>query len=180
MMSEHHHRQHQNNEPLAQISGDSIYNLDTTWKNQNNLKIKLVQFKGSILALAMVYTSCAHVCPLIVSDMKKIQKALPYALGNKMKFVLVSIDPKRDTPAQLMSFAKKRHLEKANWTLLTGSDDSALELAAVLGVKYKKTTDGEFSHSNLISIIDKQGVVRYRQVGLNQKPNNSIDVIKKL
>ena len=41
------------------------------------------------------------------------------------------------------------------------------DLAAVLGVKYQTEDNGEIAHSATIFIIDRDGVVRHRQQGLN-------------
>jgi protein SCO1 len=52
--------------------------------------------------------------------------------------------------------------------LLTGSEESILELAALTGFKYKKESDGQYSHSNTINILNEEGEVEYQHQGLNQ------------
>ena len=44
------------------------------------------------------------------------------------------------------------------------------DLAAVLGVKYRQDENRQFAHSAMVFLIDSRGVVRYRQVGLDQDP----------
>ena len=48
------------------------------------------------------------------------------------------------------------------------------DLAAVLGVKYQAEEDGEIAHSAMIFVIDRDGVVRHRQVGLSQDPQDLV------
>jgi len=40
------------------------------------------------------------------------------------------------------------------------------ELAALLGVKYKQETDGAFSHSNLVTILNPAGEIVHQRTGL--------------
>ena len=162
------------------ISGDSIYNLESEWKNQDNITMRMADLQGKPQVLAMAYTSCPHVCPLIINDMQQIDQELSSETSPNVGLVIVSIDPARDTPEQLKSYAKKRGLDPNRWTLLTGDEDSILELAAVLGFKYKEVAGGDFSHSNLINIIDQEGVLVHQQVGLKQDPKESAAQLKKL
>lgn len=175
----HHHHQMSTEKHETKLSGDSIFHLGSEWTNRTGEKLKFVSMKGKIQVLAMVYSSCQYVCPRIVADIKKLESKLGKR-SKEINFVLVSIDPDRDKPEKLQKYSKSKKITHPNWYFLSGSDDSVLELAAVLGVKYKKLPDGEFSHSNIISIIDGEGVVKYQQVGLNQDPENSLSHIKKL
>ena len=49
-----------------------------------------------------------------------------------------------------------------------GDENGISELAAVLGFKYKKEPDGSFSHSNIINVLDENGIMAYQHFGLNQ------------
>ena len=55
-----------------------------------------------------------------------------------------------------------------------------VELAAALGFKYKKIEGGEFSHSNLITVMDQEGKIRHQQSGLKKDPKQTIDTIVSL
>jgi protein SCO1/2 len=50
--------------------------------------------------------------------------------------------------------------------LFHGGANSVRELAAVLGLRYKQDENGDFDHSNVIFLLDKDGVVRSQQLGL--------------
>ena len=60
------------------------------------------------------------------------------------------------------------------WTLLRGSPDDTLELAALLGVKFKREAGGQFAHSNLITVLDERGEIIQQVVGLNQDINETV------
>ena len=96
---------------------------------------------------------------------------------DRVRFLLVSFDSERDTPAVLREFAQKNELDLSRWTLLTGSEPDVRELAAVLGVKYKRSQQIGFSHSNLITVLDTEGRVIHRQSGLGLSPSATLDVV---
>jgi protein SCO1 len=101
--------------------------------------------------------------------MKRIEAELRER-GVQAGFVVVSIDPERDTPARLAAFAEATRLDPREWTLLTGSDDGVMELAALLGVRYRRVSDMDFEHSNVITLVDDEGRILYRQTGLGADP----------
>jgi protein SCO1/2 len=114
----------------------------------------------------MLYTSCEYACPILLSVVQNIEKALPPAVRDQVGFVAVSFDPERDTPEMLKAYGAKHHLDSQRWTLLHGQSDDVLELAVLLGVKYKKDHQGGFAHSNLITVLNQAGEIVYRHTGL--------------
>ncbi len=146
---------------VAAIPGMSVYNLAGEWLDQFGRARPLDSLGGRVQLVALAYTNCAVACPQIVADMKRIEAQVP-----DVGFVLVSIDPARDTPDQLRRFAEGSRLPPARWTLLHGADDQLLELAAVLGIRYRRISDTDFMHSNVIVVIDERGEVLHRQAGL--------------
>ena len=160
-------------------SENSIYNLTNNWIDENENSIKLKKFEGKRVVLAMVYTSCPTACPVIVNNMKNLESAISQKERNNYHFVLVSIDPERDTPKKLNSFAFEKNLDTKTWTLLTGSKNSVAELAELIGFKYKKNANGTFTHSNLITFLDNQGVIINQCEGLNQSSQKLIAMLDK-
>ncbi|MCX6169429.1 MAG: SCO family protein [Ignavibacteriales bacterium] len=155
---------------------NSIYQLESVWKTESGNKITLNNLKGKKQIMAMIFANCTYACPLIVNDMKKIESKIKQ---NDVDFLLVSIDSKRDTPEALTQYAKNNKLDMKRWHLLTGDENGISELAAVLGFKYKKEPDGSFSHSNIINVLDENGVVTYQHFGLNQDVQDVIEEINK-
>lgn len=153
--------------PLANapFSKDSIYQADAVFTDDAGKTVRLGDLRGRPVVLTMFFASCGYACPLLVSDMQAIRAKLPPATRDRAAFVLVSFDVKRDTPAALADYRAKRGLD-GQWVLLHGDDDSVRELAALLGVKYKQETDGMFSHSNQIAILNGQGEIVHQRTGL--------------
>lgn len=174
----HHHHRGQAEEVPKPVLGESIYNLNSSWKNQENQEMKLSAFRSQPVIMAMIYTSCRDVCPLTILDMQRIEKGLSEKARDKARFVVVSFDPEKDSPQKLAEYGKAHGLDFKKWTLLNGSAEAVRELAAILDVRYKKLKTSDFEHSNIITILDREGVIKYQQVGLSQDPKKSIDTVE--
>ena len=128
----------------------------------------------------MFFASCQYACPILVHDVQRIEAALPSGQRVRVGFTLVTIDPRRDTPEALASFRSTRVLPAETWTLLRGEPDDILELAALLGVKYKEEATGQFAHSNLITVLNAAGEIVFQQPGLNLPPDEIVAKLQAL
>lgn len=164
--------------PADPVPSESLYALASRWTDARGAKLTLSTFRGHPVVVAMVYTSCQASCPLVVSDLQAVEAKLSPKLREQTRFVLVSFDPARDTPARLLEFATARKLDLSRWTLLTGSEDAVRELAAVLGVRYRPTGTGDYLHSNVITVLGRDGVARHRQTGLRQDPAPTVAALE--
>ena len=164
----------------GELSDLSIYNLPSVWTTQNNEKIELKELQGDVLVMVMIYTSCQTACPRLAADMRNIEKQIPEDKKDKVTLVLVSIDPETDTPERLEAFAKENKMDSDKWVLLRGSEADTREFAAVLAVNYKRISPLDFSHSNIISVFDQEGVLAHQQEGLNVNNKETLSAILKL
>ena len=155
-------------EPAAKaLLEKSLYQLDTVWTNDSGHAVKLASLRGRPQVIAMFFASCQYTCTLLVFQMKQLEASLPATVGTNVGFTLVSFDSQRDTPAALKTYRAQHDLSRENWTLLKSNPDNVLDLAAVLGVKFKQDAQGNFSHSSLITLLNAEGEIVYQQVGLN-------------
>lgn len=164
-------------EKNSQISEMSIYNLPSQWTTQNNQDIELKDLRGKTLVMVMIYTSCQAACPRLVADMRNIEKQIPDSKKPNVQYVFVSIDPKIDTPERLKEFAKENQMQDDKWLFLRGSEDNTREFAAVLAVSYKMISPIDFSHSNIISVFNKEGELIHQQEGLGVNNKNTVEAI---
>lgn len=158
----------------------SIYHLPSEWTTQNNENITLEHLKGDVLAVVMIYTSCKAACPRLVADMRNIQKKVSDEKNKNVKYVFVSIDPETDTPKRLKSFAKENEMDSDQWLFLRGTEEDTREFAAILAVSYKQISPVDFSHSNIISVFDQEGVLKYQKEGLGEDDSETIQKIEEL
>ena len=143
----------------------SIYDLGSSWRDQHGNQRRLSSLAGRAQVLAMAYTRCTSTCPLAIAEMKRVEAATDTSVG----LVLVSLDPDHDTPAALADYARLRGLDARRWTLLTGASDDVRELAATLGIRYRRLSPAELAHSNTITLIDAAGYVVHQQQGLGER-----------
>lgn len=163
----------------APLSDRSLYQLDSKWTADTREVISLSTLRGRPQIVVMFFASCAYACPILVHDLKRIEAALPMNIRTNVGITLISIDPERDTPAALAGFRKKNDLGP-NWTLLTSGADDILEVAALLGVKFKKESNGQFAHSNLVTLLNEGGEISYQLAGLNNDPALVAAAVQKL
>lgn len=149
----------------AALSARSIYQLDATWLNDAGESTRLSALRGQPVVLAMFFAHCEYACPMLVTDLQRVRASLPPELRAKARFVLVSFDSQRDTPAALKAYRDARALD-VSWTLLHGKSDSVQELAMLLGTKFKQDARGQFSHSNTITILNSEGEITHQRNGL--------------
>lgn len=149
----------------APLSARSIYQLGATWTNDTGASVALSSWRGQPVVIAMFFASCEYACPLLVSDMARLRDALPAETRAKTRFILVTFDTARDTPAALKGYRERMNLDSA-WTLLHGEPASVQDLAMLLGVKFKREANGQFSHSNLITVLDRAGEIAFQRSGL--------------
>jgi len=159
------------------ISDLSIYNLPSKWTNQNGQNIEMKDLKGKVLVMVMIYTSCKAACPRLVADMRNIESRLPENIKENVQLVLVSIDPKIDTPKRLKSFSIENKMEGDQWLFLRSTEENTREFAAVLAVNYKKVSPIDFSHSNIISVFNTQGELVFQQEGLGVNSDATVNKI---
>lgn len=161
------------------LSDESVFNLESKWITQTNDSILLSELSGKTTIAAMVFTHCESACPRIVADMQRIEKSFSENELNNIQFLLISMDPERDTPERFSVFAKEHQLNN-RWICISSTDAATMEIANVLNVKIKKLSGGGFDHSNTIFLIDRQGNIVYQQNGLEQEPTEIIQKAKSL
>ena len=157
---------------------ESIFNLQSEWQTQNGNEIKLEELKGKVLTVVMIYTSCKTACPRLTLDMKDIATKVNYK-GKDLTYVLVSIDPKTDTPEKMTDFLKNNKIDNKQWLFLRSSEDNTREFANSLAMKYKQISPIDFSHSNIINVFSKEGILVHQKEGLAIDIDETVDAIKK-
>jgi protein SCO1/2 len=166
--------------PPGKYSEKSLYGLNAIWTSDVGREVKLEVLRGRPQVIALFFTNCEHSCPLIVADLKAIAKALPASMRDKVDFLLVSIDPERDTPEALRGFRAKHELPTERWTLLTGSAEATRQLAEMVGFNYQPGSPTQYAHSLLISIINESGEIVFQQAGLGRPADEAVAALSRI
>ena len=141
---------------------DSVYRLSVHLIDQQGRRFDWGSRRGKVQLVSMFYTSCQYICPLIVESGKAVDKQLTPPERQRLGVLLISMDPKRDTPAALMSVASKRKLDPLRWTLASPPLLDVRAIAGVLGIRYRALADGEFNHTSALVLLDKDGRILAR------------------
>lgn len=160
------------------LSGESLYQLESVWTSDRGQHLRLRELGGSTQVLAMVFTRCPTLCPTLVHDLKAMDAGMKAEARRGTHFVLVTIDPEHDTPKALREFRAHMGLDPNRWTLLCGKDSDTRELAAVLGFAYGKGDGRSYTHSNLVTVLDRGGVIVHQQAGINSDPMRALAAIE--
>src|SRR5947209_3382487 len=109
--------------------------------------------KGKIVAIDLIYTHCEFSCPLETARMAQFQRILGDRVGKDIFFYSISIDPKRDTPAELKAYAKKYHAGPG-WFFLTGKKSDIDLISKKLGL-YADPSINQDGHTTYLMIGDE-------------------------
>ena len=145
----------------AALPTASLYRMSGTWTSHDGRRHTLEGLRGEVTVLAMVYTSCTMTCPLITSEMLAVQRALSPELRKHVRFVLASFDPARDSLPALKAHVTKMGLDD-HWLVMRASPADVRTLAVLLGASYRQLPSGDFDHSNIINVLDADGVLRFQ------------------
>lgn len=141
----------------ASPPGDSVYQLRIALTDQSGAAAGLDRYRGQPVLISMFYGSCPHVCPMLIATMQRYERELPEVQRGRLRVLMVSLDPARDTPAKLTEVAQRHRLDLGRWTLARTDALSVRKLAAVLNIQYRQLPDGEFSHATVITLLDPDG-----------------------
>jgi protein SCO1/2 len=127
---------------------------DAKLVNEAGAPVDLASLKGSVVVYDFIFTNCAGTCPMMTAAMRRVTAKVDK--DTPVRFVSISVDPKRDTPPVLAAYAQ-RVRNDPRWTFLTG-DWPTIKHLSVDG--FKLATDDQLLHSAKFAVADKNGVVR--------------------
>ncbi|MCI1013411.1 MULTISPECIES: SCO family protein [Herbaspirillum] len=146
----------------AALPGDSVYQLDARFTDQDGRPFSLAQRRGQPMLVGMFYTSCEFVCPLLVEALRNTEAGLTAPERARLSVLLITIDPVRDTVAVLKRTAGQREIDSPRWTLARSDVATTRKLAAILGLQYRALPNGDFNHSTDLILLDAEGRVAAR------------------
>lgn len=131
---------------------------DFTLQTANGKLFRLSGEKGKIILLFFGYTNCPDVCPTTLATFKQVYEKL----GNhaqKVRFVMVTADPERDTPEKVAAYAA---LFNPEFIGVSGSLADLQPIWKELGVFVEKQNSGSqvgylVSHTASVYVINQNG-----------------------
>ena len=113
---------------------------------------------GRPLVVFFGYTHCPDVCPTTLADWKRVKAQLG-ADAERVRFVFVTVDPDRDTPAVAQRYARQYD---ATFVGLSGDAPTTARIMEAFGVaaaREKGTAASGYlvSHSSQVFLLDGEG-----------------------
>lgn len=128
--------------------------------DERGQSVNLDALKGNVVVYDFIFTSCTGTCPIMTNNMRALTPLVDKSAP--VRFVSITVDPTRDTPAALTKYAA-RVRNDPRWTFLTGTRDAIVDLS----VKGFKLTAGDpmpggepLLHSTKFAVADKHGMIR--------------------
>jgi protein SCO1/2 len=129
----------------------------TSLIDQDGRPFSLGALRGRTVVLNFIFTHCPSICPSQMQTLVEIQRSLPAAVAEQVRFVSISIDPERDTPEVLRHFAASLGVDGSRWTLVTGPAADLAELERNYGVRIKEPGASPFNHRVAIHLLGPDG-----------------------
>jgi len=116
---------------------------------------------GQWLVVDFFFTRCATICPMLTSNMKKVQDVF---LGEKgVRLLSHSVTPVADSVAVLSAYGEANGVDPDRWWLLTGPKPEVYKLARKSYFAALDEGDGgfqDFVHTENIVLVDTLGRLR--------------------
>jgi protein SCO1/2 len=142
--------------------------------DQDRRPLRLEDLRGKAVVLDFVFTHCSGPCPILTSSHVTLQRSLPAAARQRARFVSITLDPARDTPEVLRAYALARDADLAGWSFLTGPVEAIDAVARAYGVGKAMGGDGEVEHTVATFLIDPDGRIAKRYLGLEHDPGDQL------
>lgn len=152
------------------------YIADFSLTNQNGITITQDDYTDKIYVADFFFTTCGTICPVMTSNMKKVQQAI--LLDNDIKLLSHTVMPEIDTVAQLKRYAVEKGVLNNKWNLVTGSKKEIYNLArkSYLVAKYDPTKEDGYGlvHTENFVLVDKQKRIRGMYDGTDDEDINRL------
>lgn len=144
-----------------------------TLRDPSGEPVRLADYRGRVVLLAFVFTTCPGVCPLISRQMAFLQTRLKAEklFGTKASMVSVTVDPETDTAEVLAKYAKSYDADPAGWRFLRERPEKTKPVLKAYDEWTKLLPKGELDHPARVYLIDQQGNIReiYSLAFFNEK-----------
>jgi cytochrome oxidase Cu insertion factor (SCO1/SenC/PrrC family) len=115
--------------------------------------VSLSAFRGKVVLLTFLYTSCLDVCPLTAETIRAARERTG-TTANDVVFIAVSADPVGDTPSTTRRFVREHNLESTLHYLI-GSQATLSRVWEAYGIAQAVSTK-DVLHTDAIYLIDRR------------------------
>jgi len=95
---------------------------DFSLTDRTERMVTRAELLGTVWVANFIYTHCTDTCPLQSARMAALQRDFPEE--QSLRFLSITVDPKRDTPAVLAKYAARYDADRDRWWFLTGEQQT--------------------------------------------------------
>ena len=131
---------------------------DFTLTDQTGQQVSLSQFRGKVVGVTFIYTSCPlpDYCFRLSDNFGRLQKRFAAKMGRDLVLLSVSFDPAHDTPEVLAKYASIWKANPNSWHFLTGTPAEVKAVCRRFGLNFWPD-GGALVHSMHTLVMDREG-----------------------
>ena len=135
---------------------------DFTLYDTSGKRTRLSDYRGRVVVVAFIFTSCPGVCPLISKQMSALQTGLKNEnlFGDEAGMLSITVDPKTDTPEVLAKYAAGYGADSRGWKFLYDKPAKMKPVYRAYDEWTSKTGKGQLDHPARVYLVDAKGNIR--------------------
>ncbi|MDH3611692.1 MAG: SCO family protein [Gammaproteobacteria bacterium] len=131
--------------------------------------------RDNVVVISFIFTNCQGACPLITRNMTMIRDMLRESEREQIRFISISLDPVRDTPAAMKAFAQTHDADHQGWLFLTGQPDNVNLVTKRLGTY----TDELETHTTMLLAANVREA-HWTKIPPNVPPSGAVERLRLL
>ena len=146
---------------------------DFTLYDTAGKRTRLSDYRGRVVVVAFIFTSCPGVCPLISRQMSALQTGLKNEdlFGGQAGMLSITVDPETDTPEVLAKYAAGYGADSRGWKFLYDEPAKMKPVYRAYDEWTSKTGEQPLDHPARVYLVDAKGNIReiYSLAFFNEK-----------
>ncbi len=147
--------------PLA-LYGEPGHQVPSfTFINQMGESVSSEDISDKIWVVDFFFTSCPTICPKMTRNLQSLHDFVRE--DEEIRILSFTVDPKRDTPERLKSYAESFRVNHRTWQFFTGEKGDLYKLGNrgfLLSTASTGVDDMDFIHSENIVLVDREQRIR--------------------
>ena len=137
--------------------------------NQDGESVTLADFKGRVVLLTAVYSTCTTTCPMMLGKIRTVLNELAPGERDQLAVVAFSLSPEADTRELRAATARIYGMASPQFHFVNGLPGEVNTVLDQLNVaRTRDEATGQIMHSNLFFLLDREGRIAYR-LSLSQR-----------